>query len=346
MRVLANVVSTIVATALLLGAIFLLIRTTPHVAPGFILLSTTALTVFIYAPVFLGAVLAYWDMSVSPDARRFFRRLLGWTIAVEALGVLAIILWAVLVGAPAWLPAVFIVVAAILLGIAIVVGRALMRHEQSHPRPQRPATAWTRKEIWVRVAIIAAAFVVTAVIVIVIFISVGLLEDADKVWTPVSFALQAGFFVSALTGIVLAAPMNRRLREALGSDVTRARVIVKVVLRRKRLLLDTQERRAAVRYATLVPTLLVFSVIFLTLLYCGIGLQQASMLARGPGSLISAILLPLLAIVYVWFIVQTILRTRNARAYLRDHVADLDQPLADEGDAGTEERGLIDASEE
>ena len=172
MRVIAYISTIIVATALMLGGAVIVAFSTPRVAgvgPLGVALAVGALSIFIYGPVILGSLTAYWNVRRSEDATRYFRRYLTVILGLDVLGVAAIVLYAVITGAPAWIPAIFIAVAAVLMVAARLIGPWLLRRDEAHPHPKDEWRPVEHREIMRKIAKIAMTFVVTLIVGLVVF---------------------------------------------------------------------------------------------------------------------------------------------------------------------------------
>ena len=324
MKVLAYIGSVLLATVLMVGAGFLLVLTTPRDGRWLTFLAFFAVTTFIYGPLILGSISAFWDTTVSADSRIYFRRYLIGVGIAEGLGVVAIIVYNVVVGAPIWLPILFIVLAAGLFVAGLAVGRSLIRHELAHPRP---VTAWvpvSRREVGRKIAIIAITFVVFLVAGLALFLLLGR-GDSHRIGetaVEVSLAVEFAFIAAGFACVMCSLSINRRLRATGGGDLGRMRRYMKLVLRRKPIELEESERVGAARYAAIVSYTLAFQLGFIGLLYAGILIQQVQSLTYRRSSPVNVALIVLLVAILVWAIPLTIRRIVLARRYAREH-ADL-----------------------
>lgn len=331
-KVLALILAVLIGTVLLVGALFLIIVQSPRHFEAAQLLATLALTVQIYGPLFLGSVRAQWDVRGSEGGRAYFRRAIWIVLGLEVLAAVAIVAFAILVGAPVWLPVVFIGGGAALTVIALVLGRFIRRYDEARPRPERPWEPISRQGIRKKIAIIAVTFVAVFVVGLVVF---GILLNAESqrsssTATQISFAFQFALLGGAMANMIVAAPLDRQVRAAVGPDLGTVRKVAKVVLSKKNLELDSSERVAAARYATMIPTLLGFMLGYVTLLYVAIGVQQVRLISD-PHFAFFAIGFTVLMVAFLLFAYPYyVVRIRRARRYARDHQALLesdDEPV-------------------
>ncbi|MDY7529982.1 MULTISPECIES: hypothetical protein [unclassified Cryobacterium] len=106
----------------------------------------------------------------------------------------------------------------------------------------------------------------------------------SEIGVQLSFAAESAFFAEALACILVALPLNRRLRESVSRDLGRLRKVGKVVLRGKHLELDHDEPVAAAKDAVLISMVFPFQLAYITLLYAGLRIQQAQSLVSGTRS--------------------------------------------------------------
>lgn len=329
MKLIAGILSVLVATALMFGAIVLVVIRTPRISGGLIVLATVAITVFVYGPLVLGSITAYWNVRKTQESRRYFRRWFIVVLGLELLGAAAIAIYAALSSAPTWLPVLFIGGAIVLLLVALLVGRQLLRHDEANPSPERTWNPIGREEIRRKILIVAITFAGVLVLGIVGFalLLVALGDSRDRnlsgVGVTLAFATEFAFIAAAMACALVTLPLNRRLREALGRDFGQVRTIGKVVLRQKKLDLDEAGQVAAARYAVIVSITLPFQLAYISLLYLGIAIQQVQALMSGNdsrfGSGLSIGVLIALVVVLVVYFPLFARRISRARAYARDH---------------------------
>lgn len=321
MKVLAYILSVLVATGLIVGGTFLILVQAPSDSSGLLLLAIGALCVFIYGPLLLGSITSYWDVKKTGESRRYFRWWFGIVLGLEALGAVAIILYALLTHAPAWLPIVFIGAGVALTAVALLVGQTLLRHEEARPLVKRPWVPINRREIVRKIAIVAITFVATLVLALVLFtvLARGDTSAISEIGVQLSFAAEFAFLAAALACILVTLPLNRRLRESVSRDLGRLRKMGKVVLRGKRLELDHDEQVAAAKYAVLISIVFPFQLAYITLLYVGLGIQQVQSLVSGSQSEFSIGLLIALIVVLLAFFPLFGRRIYRARKYAREH---------------------------
>ncbi|MET4782731.1 hypothetical protein [Glaciihabitans sp. UYNi722] len=323
MKVLALVLAVLLADGLVIGGAFLLVgEGSPDSA--LFLLAVASLTVFVYGPLILGSITAYWNVRKSPESRKYFAWWLGIVIGLEVLAAVAIVVYAILVEADVWLPIVFVGGGVVLTAVALLVGRWLLRREETHPAVEQLWAPISRKDILRRIRIVVITFAAILVVGMVVFtLLAGLIGDPR---IGLSFAVQFAFTAAAIACVLVSLPMNRQLRATVSSDLGRLRKIAKVVIRGKQLELDDDEQVAAAKYSVLISITMPFQMGYLLLIYIAIGIQGVRSLVSGDSSafliVLSASTLVLFVAVLVIFFPLSFRQIRHARRYARDH-ADL-----------------------
>jgi hypothetical protein len=331
-KVLAFILALVLGTALQLGGTFLIIEASPRHSDGAVILAASSLVVLIFGPLVLGSVSAQWDVRASEGGRTYFRRAIWVVLGLEVLAAIAVVLYAVIVRAAAWLPVMFIAGGALITVLALVAGRLLRRYEETHPRPEPAWEPISRREIRKKILIVAVTFVAALVVGLVVF---GVLLNneshrSSETATQISYAFQFAAIGAAMANIIVAIPLNRRVRDIVGRDLGVVRTVAKAVLSKKKVELGPSEEVAAARYATIVPTILGFMLGYFTLLFIGLIIQQVRFMfepriaAFGVG--FTVFLVAVLIFAYPYYVV----RIRRARRYARDHPALLesdDEPV-------------------
>ena len=323
MKTTAYILAVLVATFLLVGAISVVVFQVPGRSTGELILATLSVTPLIYGPLVLGSLTAYWNVRRSPESRRFLGRWLWSVLAIEALAVVGLVVFAVAAGAPVWIPVSFATVSAALTAAAVPLGRRLQQHDESRRPPEPPWRTVGRDEVRRKVAVISAVFVTTllvaAVVVVAVFAAVG--EAPDDRESAVVIAIlvaEFAFLAAAVTCLLVSLPLNRRLRASAGGDLGTLRVYSQAVLRGKSDGLDDEQRVGAAKYAVLIVPILLFQIGYLGLLYAALILQQILSLSSdpdGPGGFI----LVSLVVVLVALLPYQLVRARRARAYVARH---------------------------
>ncbi|WP_085367472.1 hypothetical protein [Leifsonia sp. NCR5] len=330
MKVLAFILSTVLGTALVAGGVLLIVTQSSRHSAGLDLLAIFALTILIYGPLVLGSLTSYWDVRGSQGSRSFFLRYLWVVVGLEVLAAVAIVLFAVLAGAPVWLPILFIAGGAVLTPLALAVGGLLQRHEQAHPRADDEWMPVGRREIQRKVLIVAGIFVAAYAVGVVAF---GALLSPD-IGGALVIALQFASLAAAVACIAFTVPLNRRLRSTVGGDLGTVRKVGRVVLSKKDLDLDPAERVAAAKYAAIVPTVLSFTLGWTTLLYLSIAVQQVRSIVEGQNAAFSVGLAVLLVAMLVFLVPYYAVRIGRAQRYAREHAAELTAQPDGSGDTG------------
>ncbi|MCW4384705.1 hypothetical protein OH146_02840 [Salinibacterium sp. SYSU T00001] len=335
MKLLAYIVAVILATALLLGGGLLVGLAEGEELSSFFGLAFASLTVFVYGPLLLGSLSAYWNVKVSGESRKTFRLWLAVIVGLEVLAGVAIVTYAVLLPAPVWLPALFIGGGILLTAVGLVVGPALFRHDERRGGSAEPWSPVSRDEVRRKIAVVAITFGAGLVIALVglalLFFS---LDDADSsdIGAVFVMALNFAFLAAAIATLVVSLAWNRRLKHVLGGDLGVGRRMAKVVLRGKDDLLGEGEAPMAARYAATISTILTSQLCFVVLLYLSLALQQVQLLLSDPSNVLSLVLLVALPVVLLVLIPWTVLRIKRARRYARDHANLLRQDPAGGGD--------------
>lgn len=323
MRVIAFIVTVLLATAVLLGGVSIVVLETPDAEPWLGPFATLALTTLIYGPLVLGSLNAYWDVRRTEASRRSYRWWLGIVVGVEVLAAVAIVVFAVVAGAQLWIPVLFIGGGAVLLVVALVAGRWLGRREQRHPLTDRPLAVMDRRQFRRRVLIVALVFVVGMAVGLLACVLIAL--AADEPLAPLlSFAFQVAFLAATLAALLVARPLNLALRESAGRDLGLMRRLSRVVLRGKHDDLTADEQAAAVRYAVVAPQALGFQLAAMTLLYIALLLQYLrTLLLDDASAFYTATAVILVAVMVVYYPIL-IVRIRRASRYAEEHASALD----------------------
>ncbi|CAN5177602.1 hypothetical protein BH09ACT1_BH09ACT1_23500 [soil metagenome] len=329
MKILAFILSIVVATALLMGGVFLIIAVAPqHSNTGYVLASTISLTLFIYGPLLLGSLTAYWDVRNSPESRRIYSVWFWITIAVEALSAIALIVFVVLAGAPVGIAALIIIVGAALTLIAPVIGRALLRYDHKRRPDDGSLSDWTpitRAEINRKVRAVAITFTISLFFGLVGFVALGQLSGhrLAKIDVELLYAFSFASIAAAVACLIVTFPLNSRLRENVSRDLGVLRKIGRVVLRGRSVDLSPEDQVAAAKYAVVVSVTLPFQFANVALLFLGIGIQRIEDAVSGRSTdIFSIVLIAAYVVIVVGFAPLYILRIRRARRYASDH-ADL-----------------------
>jgi hypothetical protein len=327
MRIVAFILSTLIATGLLIGGAFFLFVNSDDKNPVWLSVATIAMTIFIYGPLIVGSFRAYWDVTGSNDSRRYFRRVLLIVIGLEALAAILTVVYAVTTSASASVPVVLIGSGAILTVAAPLIGRAFYSYDAAH-RP--PPSGWIAIEpSQIRHRIIAVAITFAGVLVLGLlglgFVNIQF-DDTLDVTEVLSFALSFAFIVAGAVCVFSTAGWNHRIRDVTDKDPARLRKVARVVIRNKRKDLDDPDLVAAARYASVISVILSFQLAYLVLLYAGIALQQVSNLRNGSVESFSLIIIIFLVAALLVILPLQIIRIRRARRYAREHRAEIDAP--------------------
>jgi hypothetical protein len=193
MRIVAFILSVVIATGLLVAGAFFLILNSEDEDPVWVLIITVAMTTFIYGPLILGSFRAYWDVTGSDDSRRYFRRVLLIMIGLEMVAAIVTVVYAVTTSAGAIVPVVLIGGGVVLTIAAPLIGRAFYKYDSAH----RPApSGWIAIEpSQIRHRILAVGITFVGVLLLALLglgfvesISDDALSLADVILSALSFA--------------------------------------------------------------------------------------------------------------------------------------------------------------
>lgn len=322
MKLLALIVSVVLATALLIGGSILIAVTGEGERSAISWIAFASLPVFIYGPLVLGSLSAYWNPTASSESRKAFRIWLVSIVGVQVLAGIGIVLYAVRQPAPAWLPPLLIGAGILLTAIALVVGRLIYRHDKRQRPDAEPWAPIGGEDVRRKVLIIAATFctsVLVAAALVIVLLAVVDDGGSDDVLDFALLGLSLAFLATATACIFVTLKWNRRLRDILGDDLGAARKHAKLVLRGTGEQLSGDAEQGAARYAAIARPVLAFQLGWIVLLYIGIGLQQVQLLRTvGSDSPMPLWVLVILVGVLVVTIPLMLVRIRRARRYARD----------------------------
>jgi hypothetical protein len=320
MRVLAYLVTIVVATALTLGA-GLLVALYLREAQDELLIATAAAAPFlVIGPLVIGSWAAYFDDRTPSGRSRWLRTAFLVVVAVIAAAAVVVVIASVSARAPLWVPAVLVGGSAVLVALARPLG-SRFRHTDVPMVDLRDQVLPGPDVIRRKVARIGTTFVVAAVVTAVGVTVLNVLDHSRPHEAVIGILLagQLTFLATAFAAVIVALPFSRLLRDAGGRDVDRLRRYAKLVLRGKGSPVDADEQPAVVRYAQVVQLVLQFNLAYVTLLYVSIAFQFVSGILRGSLVVFSAVFLVLMVGVLVWLLPRTISRIRRARQYVEEH---------------------------
>lgn len=326
MKIAVLILSALVASILEAAAIIAVVIASPHVHAGLLILPTVAVGAFFYGPILFGSMSFYWDFDSSHGSRRYRRTVLAILIGVDVLAVAAIIVFSVIAGSAIWLPIALIVLAALLLVVAPLIGRALRRYDDKHGEGQPIWSPIAPDVIRRKIRRIVITFIVAFVVTLILVSVVSLLLERDKsdpgvIITAIVFAVEFACLSAGLAAAIVSFSMAKAMRAATGRDPSVVRKVAKVVLRGKTIDLSDEEQRAAARYAPAAGVYLPFMLAYIALLYTGLAIQRVYSLLNDKtiDPLFDWGFLVLLIVVLVVFFPLYIQRTRRARRYAEEH---------------------------
>ncbi|MBT2503864.1 hypothetical protein [Curtobacterium sp. ISL-83] len=328
MRVFAYVLTIVLTTTLTLAGALIAILELRRAPTGLFVGVSASIPLLVAGPVLIGSLAAYWDRRSSPASTVLLRRWFLGVVAVDVIALVVVILASASAHAPVWVPAVFVLGAAVLLAIAQPLGARIRRLEP--PMPDHPGIeVFDQRTVRKKVVAIVATFVISVVVV-----SVGLAvlavfttrSSAGGLLQEASAAGQLVFTATAFAVLIVALPLNTALRDIAGRDLGRLRRFNKVVFARTPHRLEPGEEQAAVRFAVCAPVQQGFVVAYTILLYVGVGFQMVSEAFRGTMGVFPEVFLGLMVVTLLWFVPLTVRRMRRATAYAQQHAAVLDHP--------------------
>lgn len=139
--------------------------------------------------------------------------------------------------------------------------------------------------------------------------------------SSLSFYLQGIFLAAMIAAVISTYPLGTALREASGADVSRHRVISKVVLKNKDLPLDEDEQLGAARMAAVIPVVLPLANFSLGYLFASLLTQYVRFAVEDPADLFITIMSVLLVLIIVVCVPLYARKIRRARRYASDHAA-------------------------
>lgn len=321
MKVIASILSLLIATGLYLRGTMVMVFQTPSQSPGLVGLGLGALTILIYGPLLLGSLTAYWNFSTTTESRRYFRWWLWIIVGLEILAAAGVAIYAVAAGSAVWLPIVFIGGGIVLLVAALVIGPALRRNDEARNPINNSWTPIGRRDSQRKFASVAATFVATFVLGMIVFVVVlgAMTQNFPNKGVQLLFVTEFSFLAAACACIVVSLPLNRQIRDSAGRDVGLLRKIAKVVLRGKELPLDDEEQRAAAKYAAVISIALPFQLSYLALLYTALVIQQLVSVTTGQTIAIPVGIIVLLVVTLAISFPLFSRRVNRARRYSKDH---------------------------
>jgi MFS family permease len=319
MKVLVYILSLLLATAVVAGGSALLVALSPGHVGWLLLLATMSLTVFVYGPLMLGSLGAFWDVRKSESSRRYLAWWYRITLALEALAAVAIVVYAVLTDAPVWLPVLFIAGGAVLTVIAVFVGSWLRKREAASPPETRPWAPISRRDIIRKTTKVVVTFVVAVVVGTGLLAALGRGVFEDELSVAAGLVVGVAFIAASMACILVTMPLLKRMRDVVDRDAGLLRKLAKGVLKAKQIDLDEEEQVQAARYAAVASVALPFQLTYLALLYVGIGIQQLQLVTHPSVRPKIIGTLALLLVVLVVTVPLYVRYARRARDYARDH---------------------------
>ncbi|ARC58517.1 hypothetical protein AS850_15625 [Frondihabitans sp. 762G35] len=325
MRIAAFVIVVLLSTSILLGGVVLLVLGQDALDPVSLIVQTLALTVLVYGPLTMGSFRAAWDVEGSQESRTYYRRVVRITLGLEVVAAIASVGVAVARSSGWVVSLAFVGIGIVLTAAALIVGPVAARWDRAHPAPSRGWVAIQPAEVRRKILIafvVFGALVVLAVVAAAALTGLGL--DAPSLLALLPYSLSLAVIGAGLVLVFSTLSWSRRLREVTDRDPSRLRRVAKVVLGRKSLDLDEQDKTAAARFASVTSITMPVQLAYLVLLYAGIMLQQVGALIRGD--VFPMVLVGFSIAALAVFIPLYTSRIRRARRYAREHEAEVTAP--------------------
>jgi MFS family permease len=333
MKVTGFALTIVLSTTLMLGYVFGLVAADDEPSTAALVVSASALMVFIAAGLFFGVLLVTSGRDPrTPDGRRFFQRgavVLGTLVAAA---IIALVVVAVLGELAA--PVALALVGSGLLYVALnVIGGEFLRRRDERLRPTRRAPSpldedATRRRIRLAALLFVGVLLVGVLVTVVVALVWGDAGDVPPLLglSVLFAALAAGF--SILNAIMT---LNAAGREVIGTDTARAKRIGRL-LRGKDVDVSPEERDLAIRYAPIARSLAGWNLAQFSLLYVGLFAQNLGRFLgeKSDFSLFSGVFSAALVIVGVTLIPMML----RQRSRIDRFIATYDDGASRQSDAG------------
>ncbi|NIJ05164.1 hypothetical protein [Frigoribacterium faeni] len=337
--------AVLLATGVQIGGTVLLVLLSTDGGTGPLLAGVAGLGLLVLPPLVLGAVLAAWDVPASDAGRRRHRRFLAAVLGAEVAGAALVLVSAVLSGSPAWLPASFVAVGAVLTLVALWAGPALGERAGRRAAEQAESPTWrppTRTEVRRAVRTVALTFALTFVPV-----AVGLSfvpgEDDDGGAQALLVAAGLAFIAASCACLVVSLRMQRTVTSLFGRDQERARRVGRAVMGRRAVELGPDDERLAARWASMNRVAYPVQIAQSELLFAGLLCQQLPLALSDDAWIATRVLVVVLPVAMVAFVPLFLVRHRRLRRFADDHAHVLDATTPEE--APTPSPGTGPASE-
>ncbi|WP_026536137.1 hypothetical protein [Arthrobacter sp. H14] len=297
--------------------------------PWVLIVTLLSAMLLITAPAIAGIWVANFTFDLeSTDGRGVFRRLVLITTAIQLLGIVGLVFVAIAVpSATAFLVGVTALSAALLL-VGLRIGIRLHRRMANGSRDGKAWSPWSPTLIRSKVMRVVVVFLIASVIGVGGLIGLRfIVTDPGEASSlaVVMYGFSFGFISASVACIVVAWPLVKDLRHALGRDYATQKAIGRVVLRNKDDELPEGGQQKATSYAAIMSVYLPFQIAQITLLFAGLWLQQLWNLIDESSTAYSSLTLglvisyPILLAAALPFIIR---QARNAKRYAVEH-ADL-----------------------
>jgi len=333
--------AVLLATGVQIGGTVLLVLLSTDGGVGPLLAGVAGLGLLVLPPLVLGAVLAAWDVPASDAGRRRHRRFLAAVLGAEVAGAALVLVSAVLSGSPAWLPASFVAVGAVLTLVALWAGPALGERAGRRAAEQAESSTWqppTRTEVRRAVRTVALTFALTFVPV-----AVGLsfvpTDDGDGGAQVLLIAAGLAFIAASCACLVVSLRMQRTVTSLFGRDQERARRVGRAVMGRRAVELGPDDERLAARWASMNRVAYPMQIAQSELLFAGLICQQLPQALSDDAWIATRVLIVVLPVAMVAFVPLFLVRHRRLRRFADDHAHLLDATAPEEAPAPSPEIG-------
>jgi peptidoglycan/LPS O-acetylase OafA/YrhL len=268
-------------------------------------------------------VMAWPTDTRSPESRKPLIRMGIFQAALSLAGVACFVVFAILTGAPPWIPVVALAVLVVLFPVSIASGEAIRRRLASKPRLE--ITHWglspEEAETWRRRMIVAFCLGLIAGLVLVVEVAPQI--DSELIG-PAGFAVVLGLalFVAGAASLPTPFKLTPRLREAVRSDPALAVRVRKAIARNRSDDLEPTDRIPAARWAAVSVDFWRVNLAQSVLIFGGMLLIQIPAL-MAPSKTFGPIVQPVLASLLLAILVTSLLlgwhQLRRVRAYAELH---------------------------
>lgn len=329
MKVVAAAAALLLVVAVPIGATLLIVVVVERPTVPLLTLSLLATLVLTITPVVAAATVVLSPVHTELlEGRRHFRRLAIIWVGIQLVGAIGIVAFAIVEGAPWWLPAVIITAGVVLTAVCSLVGKFLRRREAAAPWMGGRDRGLTRQERNRKVRAVAITCAVTLAVAFAVLTTVGyaIPDEDDDPAGALALALLWGvsfaFLAASIACLVVCWPLIRTLRDHLGPNLKDHRLIRRVVVRGKREELTAEQSERAAKFAVVLSDSFPFQLAQLLFIYVAVLVQQAAILFSSPDSELRGMMIGigvLLLVVLVVYLPIALRQRRRVRSYAAQH---------------------------